>query len=258
MLFQKKSRKKGDFAASFNSVQLPNTRNALFKFSLRCIIVLNYYTTGNLRAPFHAVSLRLCVAACDILIQSVFQKKKQWINREMHPEQPFSSADCFKYPIISPIFCHFFKMFCSSEQLPMASFLHTVATGRHSRCVFMHTLNCTLIFIALHDSRWGVAVTERSYRHSLVNSRAAVGQMLPHGSRSWFSLLRLTSSCTGNNPLWTFPFQLRMFLKPERGLSRSILESWQQNMWTCHILLTRPKINVEGAIFLCFKKWTRT
>lgn len=81
MLFQKKKGgKKGNFAASFDSVQLPNTRNALFKFSLkRCIIVLNYYTTGNLRAPFHAVSLRLCVTACDILIHSVFQAKKNTV-----------------------------------------------------------------------------------------------------------------------------------------------------------------------------------
>lgn len=144
------------------------------------------------------------------------------------------------------------------ETLTVASFPHTVATSRHSRCVFMHTLNCTLIFIALRDSRWGVAVTELGYRHSLVNSRAAEGQMLPHGSRSWFSLLRLTSSCTSNNPPWTFPFQLHMSLKPKTGLSRSVLESWPQNVWTCRIFAYQARNLCWGCHFLCFKKWTRT
>lgn len=163
MLFQKKRQKKRNFAASFDSVQLPNTRNALFKFSLRYIIVLNYYTTGNLQVPFHAVSLRSCVAACNIIIHSVFQAKKkqktkQWINREMHPEQPFSSTDCFKYPIISPIFCNFFNFLflwtIRSRVLLMA--LNTASRNITNGIVSAYSSNrsplqvCVYAYIKLH------------------------------------------------------------------------------------------------------------
>lgn len=163
----------------------------------------------------------------------------------MHLQQPFSKVN-IQNPIPPNNQRWFLGCECcvSRNASKRRLFPRAPATGS-SRCVFTHTLNCTLIFITIRDSQRGVAATEWGVM------AAAWSVRWPHPdrtdascccwrSRSWFSPstsdTNTVSSCKFSSQT-SWPFKkwerenyLRMCLKP-----------WQRRTWTSSNVLTRPE-----------------